>query len=212
MSIEESYESDNYDDNDFHEEMVSYITQHYLAGHITDDNPSVQNGLTGLEQVIAYTNDLNPLNEWDLVEIEFMRQDIMNKIKYEMNKGSYVRDYPIEIIRKDTQFVEFDSEEIYQQCVDHFGSEEEYTDWIDKVARNCFIGRLTNDNFSPRNDLTGLEQFIISYIELDLYQEEDVLVFYRFKTDIKNRISDYKGGCCIEKSVSKVLGYPIEWE
>jgi len=62
MSIEdEVYREDFGDDDDFDKDLdqdvIEDLALDYIWGEVTDDNPSGKNGLTGLEQVIAYAFD-----------------------------------------------------------------------------------------------------------------------------------------------------------
>ncbi|PKN02579.1 hypothetical protein CVU76_00880 [Candidatus Dojkabacteria bacterium HGW-Dojkabacteria-1] len=63
MSIEDEIYQDCFgDDDDFDKELdqevIEDLAMDYIWGEVTDDNPSTANGLSGLEQVIAYAFDL----------------------------------------------------------------------------------------------------------------------------------------------------------
>lgn len=203
-------EYDDFDDEEeFEQDTINWICNRYLSGHITDDNPSFANGLTGLDQIIAFNFELDPEDEEDMVEIEYIRLDIQERIRYKMNGGSYLAGVPVQI------FEEAEDEPLMadvEKCIEHFGGEEEYKDWINKVAKNVLLGILTKDNPSYRNGLTGFQQFIISQIGLDLESVEDYGVFCRIRFDIENRMKDYKGGSRLVKSSSEILSTPIIWD
>jgi hypothetical protein len=199
-------DNENYDD----QALISWITGKYLAGQITDDNPSMENGLTGLDQVIAFNYDLNPDDENERVEIECIRIDIQERIKYQMNGGSYLENHPFEICEnhEDELVLELDID----TCINHFSSLEEYEDWINQVARKVFEGVLTEDNPSPGNQKTGLDQFIISQIDLDFSLEEDRMAFYMIKLDLRNKESEYQGGSSLPKMNKQALKSIVIWD
>jgi hypothetical protein len=199
-------EQDDYSE----EKMISWIANRYLAGDITDDNPSTVNSLTGLEQVIAFNYGLDPNDEEERVEIECIRIDIEERIKFQMNGGSYIENQPLE-------FSELNPDEIVLEldrgtCINHFGSLQEYEDWINRVSRKIFENVLTEDNPSPKNRLTGLDQFIISQVGLELRLPEDRMAFYVIKIDLRNRESEYQGGSFIPGKSVEAISSPVIWE
>ncbi len=64
MSIEDEISEDSFGDEDddfdkeLDQEVIMDLAMDYIWGEVTDDNPSNENGLSGLEQVIAYAFDL----------------------------------------------------------------------------------------------------------------------------------------------------------
>ena len=69
-------------------EVISDFARSYLLGIITDDNPSPGNGLTALEQVIAYVFDLSSNNQ---EEINRIKSRVYAKI-YDLNGGCDMSD------------------------------------------------------------------------------------------------------------------------
>jgi hypothetical protein len=198
------------DQDDYSDQiLISWITNRYLAGDITDDNPSHENGLTGLDQVIAFNYELDPNDENERVEIECIRIDIEERIKFEMNGGFFIENQPFKICQNhpDKILLEIDRD----TCIDHFGSLEEYEDWINRVSRKIFQNILTEDNPSPRNRMTGLDQFIISQVGLDLNVLEDRMAFYVIKIDLRNKETEYQGGSSIPQKDDEVLNAPVIW-
>jgi hypothetical protein len=206
MNIDPIPEDDeSYDD----QVLISWITSRYLAGEITDDNPSIENGLTGLDQVIAFNYDLDPNDEDDRVEIECIRIDIHERIKFQMNGGSYLENHPLEICDNYDYDIVLELER--DSCINHFGSLEEYKDWINLVARKIYEGILTEDNPSPITQRTGLDQFIISQVSLDFNLKDDRMAFYIIKLDLRNKESEYQGGSSLPKMNKEVLKSPVIW-
>jgi len=78
-----------------------------------------------------------------------------------------------------------------QDCNESYEFEDEqlYRDIINQIAQGMFLGRITDDNPSPFNDLTSLEQIILYEFDID---EEDI---EEVKKDIKGRLLDLRGGC-----------------
>ena len=61
---------------------------------------------------------------------------------------------------------------------------------INRIAEGIFLGRITDDNMSPSNGQTSLEQ-IIGY-EFNYEGEEELK---KIKDDIYARVLDLSGGC-----------------
>lgn len=189
------------------DKRLVWITNSYLAGNITDDNPSEINDLTGLEQAIAFSYNLNPDNEDEMLEIESIRLDIEERIKYQMNGGSYLVNQPITFFSKHPDEIVLDLDR--NIAINHFGSLEEYEDWIDRVSRKVFEGLITEDNPSARNQYTGLDQLIISQVGLDFNLEEDCMAFYIIKLDLRSKETQYQGGSIVPEMDKKALEIAI---
>jgi hypothetical protein len=201
-------------DEEQEEATLLLIAKNYIAGRITDDIYSEENNLSGFEQVIASEFELDPQSDWFYLELDTIREQVKRKIQIILDGGAYLAGVPIEInqpMRTDEVFISMDGiefyiiPEIYDVCIDHFGSEEDYLKWIDNVSKNVFNGIITDDNPSEVNGTTGFDQCIISKLCLNLAQELDQAVFFRIKSDILSELQKYSGGTFQANTNSKIL-------
>ncbi len=102
-----------------------------LNRDITDDNPSDENGYTGLEQIIIYE-----FPEKGEMFLEELKEDIIAKAQ------------------------EIEDEEDIEEAYPFLGSDGEET-IINKLAKSNLEGILTEDAVSPWCGFTGLEQAIV---------------------------------------------------
>jgi len=143
MSIED-YDSE--DGAMLEKHLIRNLALKVIEGLLTDDNPSEENNLTGLEQTIAY---VFIFSKGDKNTIKGMKKRVYGKIN-DLNGGCK--------IEKDF---------IPNPDIKSSLPEEELEDlersFIKDLAISVMAGSLTDDNPSEENGLTGLEQ-AIAYI------------------------------------------------
>lgn len=73
--------------------------------------------------------------------------------------------------------------------------EESNSKLISNIARRYYLNEITDDNESPSNQLTGLDQVIVFGFNLDPDNVEDMENLRNIKLEILNKIDcEYKGG------------------
>lgn len=167
----ENEESENLDIvQDTIEELALSVSDDY----ITDDNPSIINGLTSLEQIILFELE-------DYIDEKITLDYIKTKVlllatEYNFDEEEELSDEDFDQILLDPfmtpvySTVDFNSPYLQED--------------IDKIAEYLFEGKITEDNISPKNFYNSLEQLISYILKDEVYNKED---YTKIMTLIKSR-------------------------
>ena len=152
-------------------EVIEEISLAFIDGDITDNNPSLSNGLTTLDQLI-------------ILELkEYISQDLpvdIIKAKIKLKAWELEKDLEGEISNenielKDTKFDNIDEDQ-------ELNLKNPYIkEMILKIAKHILAGNITTDNSSPFIELNSAEQIIYykfydyCYSELDLVRIVDTI-------------------------------------
>ena len=203
-------------DNDYKEELiltfVNDVSPLVFSNLITDDNLSPKNGLSGLDQLIMFETGKHLDDTFDL---DFVRAGIRVQVAHlkKYLEDGLITEEDIFNIDFDTQTYE-DEEDIddgyylYEDDEDCYDDEywEEYYDYefdderfqakIRRVAVGYLAEKITIDNPSPINGLTGYEQ-VINYMAHLLPTKDDKerqKNVERIDRKVKAYLIDFDGG------------------
>jgi len=178
---------------DIIEETLEEIADALLLNEITDDNPSLRNGMTSLEQILLYELGeymdkrvtLRYLKEKTHImatELEILdAEHFGNEDDDEDEEGEFIEeDVPL------AERVDFNSECIRQD--------------IENIAHAFFLDIITDDNISPTTDETSLQQIIQFVLRDYSTEEEDLDKFYNL---VCGRTNDFFGGAFLQRDVDR---------
>lgn len=145
MSGQENYNDDSeFEDDEIIENILDYIAENVVWGNITDDNPSLLNLQTSLEQILYYEFITQSAEE-----ICDFKKRIEDKVKEYADKSKFEKNMIEKEIRREI-------------TTEHL---------LNYIAENVFLGRITDDNPSDINGLTSLEQLLYYELEFDDYKD-----------------------------------------
>lgn len=140
----ENKNESEFEDDEIIENILDYIAENVVWGNITDDNLSLSNLQTSLEQILYYEFVTQSAEE-----ICDFKKRIENKVKEYVDKAKFEKNMVEKEIRREIPLEKL----------------------LNYIAENVFLGRITDDNPSNINGLTSLDQLL--YYELEFDDDKD---------------------------------------
>jgi hypothetical protein len=155
----------------FRECLVAQIAEKVSTGDITDDNPSPTNGYTSLEQLLRFSF---------LITDDETLYKLKESVNEEVNKCSTPKDD--EIKRLIEKYSKLPKKLLLER-------DKSRIDLITSIAKKICEGEITDDNPSPTNGYTALDQIVQFYFSVE---ESDYNRLEKIRDRVFKKIEKYK--------------------
>ena len=196
--------------------FVSDISPLVFSNIITDDNRSTKNDLSGLDQVIMlevgeYMDEvfnLEFVRAGIRIQVALMQKDLENGLI--SKEDIFNADFYKEIYEEEEEYFDEDDiddydDEYWEEYYDYDFDDERFQAKIRRIAVGTLAGRITTDNPSQINGLTGYEQalYYIAHLLPAENEEEREKHLEKIARKVQAYLIDFEGGYDLISMINK---------
>ncbi|HRY22368.1 MAG TPA: hypothetical protein P5311_01210 [Candidatus Dojkabacteria bacterium] len=196
--------------------FVSDISPLVFSNIITDDNRSTKNDLSGLDQVIMlevgeYMDEvfnLEFVRAGIRIQVALMQKDLENGLI--SKEDIFNADFYKEIYEEEEEYFDEDDiddydDEYWEEYYDYDFDDERFQAKIRRIAVGTLAGRITTDNPSQINGLTGYEQalYYIAHLLPAENEGEREKHLEKIARKVQAYLIDFEGGYDLISMINK---------